>query len=44
MVAELPQDILYLRGDLIWVPTDLTAARPYGGTYMGSIVQANFTP
>lgn len=44
MAAPASSSIIRVPGDLIWEPSNLGAARPYGGTYLGQTRDKEFHP
>ena len=43
MAAPASSSILRVPGNLVWNPTDLGQAEPYGGTYLGQVREIEFT-
>lgn len=44
MASASTPSIIRVPGRLIWNPTDLGRAEPYGGTYLGTVREIEFTP
>ena len=44
MTTPAASSIILVPGSVIWNPTDLNAAEPYGGTYLGTVRGIKFEP